>query len=157
MEEENLNEFGVDIDWWKRITLKARCLFVTVRCSIEAMGPEGFFAPGLQALTQQQLELVAHNAAFTAADSLSIAEADCEIEHAGMRSYLGAKIIDAKPMTLDEFSKIQQRPYDPKDDGDGYMVVYPDGYKSWSPKAVFEEAYRPVNAAEKGMVASGRA
>lgn len=29
---------------------------------------------------------------------------------------------------------------DPTDEG--YLVVYQDGYKSWSPKAVFEGAYR---------------
>jgi len=26
---------------------------------------------------------------------------------------------------------------------DGYLVEYPDGYRSWSPASVFEEAYRP--------------
>ena len=26
---------------------------------------------------------------------------------------------------------------------DGYLVEYKDGYKSWSPKSVFEEAYKP--------------
>jgi len=31
---------------------------------------------------------------------------------------------------------------------DGYKVVYPDGYVSWSPKKVFEEAYREVNEEE---------
>ena len=25
---------------------------------------------------------------------------------------------------------------------DGYLVQYPDGYRSWSPKKVFDEAYR---------------
>lgn len=27
---------------------------------------------------------------------------------------------------------------------DGYAVKYADGYKSWSPKDTFEEAYRPL-------------
>ena len=27
---------------------------------------------------------------------------------------------------------------------DGYLVAYKDGYKSWSPKSVFEEAYKPI-------------
>jgi hypothetical protein len=29
---------------------------------------------------------------------------------------------------------------------DGYTVVYAGGYKSWSPKAVFEAAYQPITA-----------
>ena len=34
---------------------------------------------------------------------------------------------------------------------DGYKVIYPDGYESWSPKNVFEEAYRPTNAMNFGL------
>lgn len=29
-------------------------------------------------------------------------------------------------------------------DQEGYIVKYPDGYISWSPKEVFEEAYREL-------------
>ncbi len=54
------------------------------------------------------------------------------------KAYLGAKIILAKPAT--------------KDDLVGYEVVYPDGYVSWSPKGVFEEAYREVNHGEDHIV-----
>lgn|ERR1044072_22026 len=32
----------------------------------------------------------------------------------------------------------------------GYGVKYADGYTSWSPKAVFEEAYQPLNALSFG-------
>ena len=28
---------------------------------------------------------------------------------------------------------------------DGYIVRYPDGYLSWSPKGVFEAAYQPLD------------
>ena len=28
-----------------------------------------------------------------------------------------------------------------KDGQEGYKVVYPDGYESWSPKEVFESSY----------------
>lgn len=57
-----------------------------------------------------------------------------------MPAYIGAKIIRAQPMgrmmfengTIDE------------NDEPGYMVEYPDGYRSWSPKDVFENAYRRV-------------
>ena len=34
---------------------------------------------------------------------------------------------------------------------DGYKVIHPDGYESWSPKDVFEEAYRPTNAMNFGL------
>ena len=33
----------------------------------------------------------------------------------------------------------------------GYRVKYPDGYESWSPKDVFEEAYRPINGMNFGL------
>ncbi len=55
-----------------------------------------------------------------------------------MRAYIGSKIITAEPQD--------------KDGQPGYKVVYPDGYVSWSPKAVFEEAYRPVSDGERDLV-----
>ena len=33
----------------------------------------------------------------------------------------------------------------------GYKVVYPDGYESWSPKEVFEAAYRPTSGMNFGL------
>lgn len=33
----------------------------------------------------------------------------------------------------------------------GYVVLYPDGYKSWSPKDSFESAYREVSDSEKAL------
>ena len=33
---------------------------------------------------------------------------------------------------------------------DGYIVRYPDGYLSWSPKGVFEAAYQPLDALSFG-------
>lgn len=48
------------------------------------------------------------------------------------RKYIGTKIISAYPVTPD----------DPR--GDGYAVIYADGYQSFSPRAVFEEAYRAI-------------
>lgn len=44
-----------------------------------------------------------------------------------MKQYIGTKIVNAEPMI--------------KDNTDGYKVVYPDGYESWSPKDVFDDAY----------------
>lgn len=48
-----------------------------------------------------------------------------------MRTYIGTKIVTAAPQE--------------KDGKEGYAVFYPDGYTSWSPKDVFEEAYRVIN------------
>lgn len=45
-----------------------------------------------------------------------------------MKNYIGVKIVKADPQE--------------KDGRPGYKVVYPDGYVSWSPKDVFEKAYR---------------
>lgn len=52
-----------------------------------------------------------------------------------MKCYIGSKIIQAKP------HESAGKP--------GYKVIYPDGYISWSPKDVFEEAYREVSDGEK--------
>lgn len=56
-----------------------------------------------------------------------------------MQSYVGSKIINAEPQE--------------KNGEAGYRVVYADNYVSWSPKAVFEEAYRPVSDGEREMIA----
>ena len=45
-----------------------------------------------------------------------------------MDKYIGTKIIHAEEQM--------------KDNKEGYKVVYADGYESWSPKDVFEDAYR---------------
>lgn len=37
------------------------------------------------------------------------------------------------------------------EDRPGYRVTYPDGYISWSPKEVFEAAYREVSEGERSM------
>lgn len=96
-----------------------------------------------------------------------------------MESYIGAKIIKAIPMTDLEFEEEQivfqsakgtvkaykeghslmrsggelcanrSQRRDPKD---GYKVMYPDGYFSWSPKSVFENAYRKITQGEKEII-----
>lgn len=58
-----------------------------------------------------------------------------------MKKYIGTKTIEAEPMNRYEF-EMNIKGVDYKDENEeGYLVVYPDGYKSWSPKKVFEEAY----------------
>lgn len=50
----------------------------------------------------------------------------------------------AEPMTMTEAQKVLGREIKPATaEEDGYLVEYKDGYKSWSPKSVFEEAYKP--------------
>ena len=61
-----------------------------------------------------------------------------------MKKYIGVKIIKAVPMTRALAESKIQRTIGGKETGDGYLVEYPDGYKSWSPKPVFEAAYRPM-------------
>jgi hypothetical protein len=61
-----------------------------------------------------------------------------------METYIGTKLIQAEPCT--------------KDGVEGYKVVYPqpDGstYESWSPKDVFEDAYRCLRPYERVSIKS---
>ena len=71
-----------------------------------------------------------------------------------MKKYIGTKMIEAEPalryaggtiapvnapVRLDEPVK------------SGYKVRYPDGYESFSPKDVFEKAYRPTDGLSFGL------
>ncbi|MBO6254043.1 MAG: hypothetical protein J6O49_10385 [Bacteroidaceae bacterium] len=64
--------------------------------------------------------------------------------------YTGTKTIKACPMTLGEAEKVLKRHIDSsavenRDETPGYLVEYGedgDSYRSWSPKEVFERAYR---------------
>jgi hypothetical protein len=61
-----------------------------------------------------------------------------------MDKYIGLKGIQAAPMTAKDAGKLLGRPIDTSNadaEGNGYLVQYPDGYLSWSPKAQFEKAY----------------
>lgn len=81
-----------------------------------------------------------------------------------MEKYIGTKLIEATPAFRMTNGKIVPKDADFHDDlipeRDGYMVRYPDGYTSFSPKEVFEEAYRrtdglnfglAIEAAKKGL------
>lgn len=60
-----------------------------------------------------------------------------------MKKYIGTKTIMAMTMEKSEAEKVLNRSLaDAKGGEDGYLVEYPDGYKSWSPKETFEEAYK---------------
>lgn len=58
-------------------------------------------------------------------------------------NYIGCKQLQAGPMTLGEYNSYRgwQIPTDENPARPGYLVVYPDGYQSWSPAEVFESAY----------------
>ena len=71
-----------------------------------------------------------------------------------MQKYIGTKIIEAVP-AIRKGGKVYEEGWpipksmDPTEDG--YKVRYPDGYESWSPKGVFEEAYRPTDCMSFGL------
>lgn len=65
-----------------------------------------------------------------------------------MKKYIGTKQVSAEPMNLGEFIRQTGRnpyansAYMHDDNEEGYIVEYEDGYRSWSPKEVFESAYK---------------
>lgn len=69
-----------------------------------------------------------------------------------MQKFIGVKLIAAMAMTSGLAAEHTGRPIEQHERGrDGYLVEYEDGYKSWSPKHVFEAAYRPINAMTFGL------
>lgn len=79
-----------------------------------------------------------------------------------MKTYIGTKIINAKPMTRQAYNDFRgwQLPADEDGNDEGYLVEYHDGgqanttsyagYVSWSPKEQFEKAHLPIGDV-KGM------
>lgn len=70
-----------------------------------------------------------------------------------MKQYIGTKIIQAEPayrVDGEVFVKANIVPCGVHTE-DGYKVVYPDGYESWSPKDVFEAAYRETSGMIFGL------
>lgn len=66
--------------------------------------------------------------------------------------YIGSKIIRGEPMDECTFlSSVKGQDVSNRETRPGYKVVYPDGYTSWSPKEVFEGAYREVSQGEKEL------
>ncbi|WP_372650844.1 DUF2829 domain-containing protein [Draconibacterium sp.] len=84
------------------------------------------------------------------------AECDCDIPHSpgplygGLPQFIGVKIIGAVAMDMVSFKQEKGEPYE-GENAPGYKVVYEDGYTSWSPKHVFEKAYKPVREHEPGL------
>ena len=72
-----------------------------------------------------------------------------------MSKFIGVKMVEAVPMTANEVSKNHYRV---GKDGNiitpqagDYEVTYPDGYKSWCPKDVFEKSNRPIDGMTFGF------
>ncbi|WOJ32694.1 DUF2829 domain-containing protein [Citrobacter koseri] len=77
--------------------------------------------------------------------------------------YIGVKCINAFPMNRQAYNNFRgwQLPDGENGDDEGYLVEYFDGgkpntdrcerYVSWSPKAVFEKAYRHVSGLSFGL------
>jgi hypothetical protein len=75
-----------------------------------------------------------------------------------MKSYLGTKLVRARPMTRLAYNALRgwEVPVDENPADEGYLVEYVDGgksnhpdfkgYISWSPKDVFERAYQLCTA-----------
>ena len=77
-----------------------------------------------------------------------------------MKQFTGTKTVKACPMTLGEAEKLLQRHIDissveNRDLTPGYLVEYGedgDNYRSWSPKDVFERAYKPSETHIERMI-----
>ena len=61
-----------------------------------------------------------------------------------MKKFIGTKVIKAEPMTVTEAQVLGVEIKPATVEEDGYLVEYKDGYKSWSPKSVFDETYKPA-------------
>ena len=70
-----------------------------------------------------------------------------------VKAYIGTKII--KAFECDNIAFLRSEGKETSDTMEklsGYVVVYPDNYRSWSPKDVFEHAYREISENEKNLV-----
>lgn len=73
-----------------------------------------------------------------------------------MKKYIGTKMIEAKPMNRGDYNAYRGRTIQENENpaDEGYLVVYTDSdnYESWSPKDVFDRAYRSCDG---GMTFGG--
>lgn len=58
-----------------------------------------------------------------------------------MKTFIGTKIVNAFPESKGPMPGGE----------DGYAVIYEDGYRSWSPKAQFDAAYRETSGLTFGL------
>ena len=71
------------------------------------------------------------------------------------KMYIGVKRVRAFPMTareaFDKGYRVGQNGFVIPPTTQGYEVIYEDGYKSWSPKDVFDNAYRSTEGMTFGL------
>nr|DAQ06009.1 MAG TPA: Protein of unknown function (DUF2829) [Caudoviricetes sp.] len=77
---------------------------------------------------------------------------DKNMFYSNMKKYIGTKVVNATPAWRVDGKVYLKDDAVPKSMNreDGYKVVYEDGYESWSPKDVFEKAYREVGSVNFG-------
>ena len=70
-----------------------------------------------------------------------------------MRTYIGTKMLNAKPMTRGDYNKLRgwTLPADKNGEDEGYLTDNGAGHLQWQPKAVFEDAFDPCDAMDFGM------
>ena len=69
---------------------------------------------------------------------------DKEVDNTNL--FIGSKMIKAVKITKFDFDRSRNREIGPNvDNQEGYEVEYSDGYKSWSPKEVFEKSYFQIS------------
>lgn len=71
-----------------------------------------------------------------------------------MEKFIGTKIVQAEPAQNHKGLRIGVKDGQIQAESvvqDGYKVVYEDGYESWSPKDVFEAAYRRTDGMNFGL------
>ena len=85
-----------------------------------------------------------------------------------MEQFIGTKIVQAEPATKcwghkgqahyaglilaqEQYDSMVAEGWEPTEVRHGYKVVYQDGYESWSPKEVFEKAYRRTDGLSFGL------
>ena len=70
---------------------------------------------------------------------------------------LGVKLIEFESMTATIYN-IEIAGNNPRcrpvvsDEEEGYLVIYQDGYQSWSPKSVFDKSYAPIQVDENDEI-----
>lgn len=70
-----------------------------------------------------------------------------------MKTYIGTKILNAKPMTRGDYNTLRGWTLPDNENGadEGYLTDNGAGHLQWQPKAVFEDAFDPFNAMDFGM------
>lgn len=74
---------------------------------------------------------------------------------APLQRYIGLKMVDARPGPEPVKNMIERTGSAVGEPLAGYEIIYPDGYRSWSPADVFNDAYRGVIAATFSIALEG--